>query len=113
NFDLLYRFPEAAQTRWTPYVGGGFNYTMTHKSFATEEELGNDVNPTTRTTTVTSSTGTMIQTTTTENFDFNKTKWEAAANAIVGARSRHGVFVEMRASVFGASVVKVLAGFDF
>src|SRR5262245_47300312 len=26
NFDLLYRFPQALRPRWTPYVGGGFNY---------------------------------------------------------------------------------------
>jgi hypothetical protein len=88
NLDFLYTLPGAARgTRWTPYVGTGPNFGLSHRSFQA--------------------------TTDTSRFDFSDTSFDAGLNFIAGARSRSGMFLEMRATAYGISNVRLLAGFNF
>ena len=90
NLDVLYTLPGATrQTRWTPYVGAGPNFGLSHLSFEREiDEQGN-------------------------RFDFNDTDFNAGLNFIAGARNRNGLFLEMRATAYGVSNVRLLVGYWF
>jgi hypothetical protein len=90
NLDVLYTLPGATrQTRWTPYVGAGPNFALSHRGFdsATVEQPN--------------------------RFDFSDTSFDAGLNFIAGARNRRGMFLEMRATAYGVSNVRLLAGFNF
>ena len=109
NLDVTYRLPGSAG-RWTPYVGAGPNFTLKHEGFSTTD---------TSKVTTTTGTGTTTGTTTgitTENrgrFDFGDTDFTAGFNFIAGARARNGLFVEMKATAYGVSNVRLMAGFNF
>jgi hypothetical protein len=106
NLDVLYTFGGyTRQTRWIPYVGGGPNFSLSHKGFSSDQ-----VSATSSTTTVTASGAT---TTTTNRFDFSDTDFDAGFNFIAGARTQRGVFIEMKATAYGVSNVRLLAGFTF
>jgi hypothetical protein len=110
NLDVLYRFPGAtAQTRWTPYVGAGPNFALSHQSF--------DVPGTTTTVTATTNgTTTTTDGTTTETrnrFNFSDTNFDTGFNFIAGARRQNGVFFELKATAYGVTNVRLMAGFNF
>jgi hypothetical protein len=90
NLDVLYTLPGATrQTRWSPYVGAGPNFGLSHLSFEREvDQQGN-------------------------RFDFNDTEFNAGLNFIAGARNRNGLFLEMRATAYGVSNVRLLVGYWF
>ena len=46
-------------------------------------------------------------------FDFSDTDFNGGMNFIVGMRKRSGVFFEMRATAWGVSNIRLLAGFNF
>jgi hypothetical protein len=46
-------------------------------------------------------------------FDFSDTDFEGGVNFIAGARNRNGVFVEMKATAYGVSNVRLVVGFNF
>ena len=116
NLDVLYRFPGVPSTaRWAPYVGVGPNFELSHRGFETAET---DKVSTTGTagTTTTTSTGTATTATTTDSrsrFNFSDTDFESGFNFIAGARSRSGLFIEMKTTAYGVSNVRLLAGFNF
>jgi hypothetical protein len=90
NLDVLYTFPGATrQTRWTPYVGAGPNFALSHRGFdsATVQQAN--------------------------RFNFSDTSFDTGLNFIAGARARSGLFLEMRATAYGVSNVRLLAGFNF
>jgi hypothetical protein len=90
NLDVLYTFPGATrQTRWVPYIGAGPNFSLSHRGFdsATVQQPN--------------------------RFDFSDTSFDAGLNFIAGARKRSGFFLEMRATAYGVSNVRLLAGFNF
>jgi hypothetical protein len=90
NLDVLYTFPGATrQTRWTPYVGAGPNFSLSHLGFdsATVQQPN--------------------------RFNFSDTSFDTGLNFIAGARARSGLFLEMRATAYGVSNVRLLAGFNF
>ena len=90
NLDVLYTFPGATrQTRWTPYIGAGPNFTLSHQGFS---GINNDTNT---------------------RFDFSDTSFDAGFNFIAGARRRNGLFLEMRATAYGVTNVKLMAGYNF
>jgi hypothetical protein len=90
NLDVLYTLPGATrQTRWTPYVGAGPNFALSHRGFESDS-----ANPTNR-------------------FNFSDTSFDAGLNFIAGARNRNGMFLEMRATAYGVANVRLLAGFNF
>ncbi|HEX6974950.1 MAG TPA: hypothetical protein VF147_11140 [Vicinamibacterales bacterium] len=48
-----------------------------------------------------------------DRFDFGDTDFEGGVNVIAGARKANGMFMEMRATAYGVSNVRLLVGYDF
>ena len=101
NIDVLYTIPGfTTETRWLPYVGAGPNFSLSHRSFATEEGEhvdtdGSDADDDR------------------SRFDFSDTDFNGGMNFIVGMRRPNGMFFEMKATAWGVSNVRLLAGFNF
>ena len=90
NLEVLYALPGAsATTRWAPYVGAGPSFALSHQDFQSDEEEDGS------------------------RFDFSDTDFETGFNFIVGARTKNGLFIEMKATAHGVSNVRLLAGFNF
>jgi hypothetical protein len=107
NLDVLYTFDGYnRQTRWIPYVGAGPNFGLSHKAFSSD-----DVSNTTSTTTTSTVSGTT--TTQTNRFNFSDTSFDTGFNFIAGVRKQNGAFIEMKATAYGVSNVRLLAGFTF
>jgi hypothetical protein len=93
NLDVLYTLPGPTRgARWVPYVGIGPNFALSHQSFDTDDEDDDD-DP--------------------NRFDFSDTDFEGGLNFIAGARNRSGTFLEMKATAYGVSNVRLLVGFTF
>jgi hypothetical protein len=95
NLDVLYRLPGATRTtRWVPYLGAGPTFGVSHRGFdaSGEDEIEEEDR---------------------SRFDFGDTDFESGFNFIAGARSQNGVFFELRATAYGVSTVRVIAGYDF
>jgi hypothetical protein len=91
NLDVLYTLPGGARgAGWTPYVGAGPNFALSHRGFESDE-TEDDQN----------------------RFDFSDTDFEGGVNFIAGARRRNGMFLEMKATAYGVSNVRLLVGFNF
>jgi hypothetical protein len=98
NIDGLYMLPGATrQTRWMAYVGAGPAFGLSHRGFSTDEDDHVDVNG--------------VETR--NRFDFGDTDFNGGINFIGGARSQSGVFFEIRATAYGVSNVRLIAGFNF
>jgi len=107
NLDVIYLLPGTARnSRWMPYVGVGPTFGLSHRGFSTEEGDKVTIDG------VTTSTGTTVNTDT-GRFDFGDTDFEGGANFLAGARSRRGVFSELKATAWGVSNIRFLAGFNF
>ena len=98
DLNVLYTFPATAQTRWRPYIGGGPNFALSHRGFETDDldnvdgvDVDEDRN----------------------RFDFSDTDFESGFNLIAGARTRRGLFFELKATAWGVTNVRLLAGFNF
>jgi hypothetical protein len=99
NLDVLYFLPGATRgTRWMPYIGAGPSFGLSHRGFDTEDvdnvDAGSDVGERNR-------------------FDFSDTDFNGGMNFIAGARNQGGVFFEMKATAYGVSNIRFLAGFNF
>jgi len=100
NVDVLYTVPGfTSDTRWIPYVGAGPNFSLSHRGFETEEGDHVDINGTANDDV--------------SRFDFSDTDFEGGMNFIVGMRRQSGMFFEMKATAWGVSNVRLLAGFNF
>jgi len=102
NLDVLYSLPGASRdASWMPYIGAGPNFTLSHRGFETDEidhvDTGTDT----------------TATTTPGRFDFSDTDFSAGMNFIVGMHKQSGMFFEMKATAWGVSNVRLLAGFNF
>lgn len=104
DLDVTYTIPGSGNA-WRTYVGGGPNFALSHKGFSAETTIDED------TPTATPTDGNTT-TSTTSRFDFGDTDFEAGFNFIVGASKGKGFF-EMKATAWGVSNVKLLAGFRF
>ena len=98
NLDVLYSLAEfTEETRWTPYVGAGPAFGLSHRGVSASDvddpdaEALDDRN----------------------RFDFSDTDFNGGVNFIVGMRKPSGVFFEMKATAWGVSNIRLLAGFDF
>jgi hypothetical protein len=92
NLDVLYVLPGATRnTRWTPYAGAGPNFTLSHQGFEADDEEVDDRN----------------------RFDFSDTDVSGGFNFIAGVRNQSGVFFELKATAYGESNIRILAGFNF
>ncbi len=91
NLDVTYTFAGTArESRWTPYVGAGPNFILSHTGVS-NSDIPNE----------------------NSRFNFGDTSFKPGFDFIAGARTRSGVFVEMNASAFGITNVRLLAGFNF
>jgi hypothetical protein len=105
NLDVLYTVPGfTSDTRWLPYVGAGPNFGLSHRGFETDDvdnvDTGTTVSPV-------DSNGDLSR------FDFSDTDFNGGMNFIVGMRKPSGMFFEMKATAWGVSNVRLLAGFNF
>jgi len=92
NLDVLYTLPgSTVSTRWTPYVGAGPNFALSHRSIDTTDDPEADAD---------------------SRFDFSDTDFVTGFNFIAGVRSRK-LFFEMKATAYGVSTVRLLGGFNF
>lgn len=92
HFDFLYTLPDRAGRTWTPYLGAGPNLAVSHRGFESEGE--DEVDDRNR-------------------FDFSDTDVDGGFNVIAGVRRDNGVFVELKASAYGVSNIRMLLGFTF
>ena len=92
NLDVLYTLPGTSRgTRWTPYVGAGPNFALSHRGFDSDdddEDTGN-------------------------RFDFSDTDFVSGFNFFAGARAVNGMFLEMKSTAYGVSNIRFLVGFTF
>lgn len=101
NLDVIYTIPGfTSDTRWLPYVGAGPNFGLSHRGFETEEVDHVDTD------------GTVTEDDR-SRFDFGDTDFNGGMNFIVGMRRQSGMFFEMKATAWGVSNVRLLAGFNF
>jgi hypothetical protein len=105
NLDVLYTLPGTTGGSWSPYIGAGPNFSLSHRTFEDDTE-------TTTGTTATTSAGNTT-TTTRNRFNFSDTDFDGGFNFIAGARRTNGLFIEMKATAYGVSNVRLLAGFNF
>lgn len=93
DLDFLYALPGSTRTtRWAPYVGIGPTFGLSHRGFEAEAEDPDDDR---------------------NRFDFGDTDPEAGLNFIAGARTPSGLFVELKATAYGVTAIRLLAGFNF
>ena len=93
NLDVLYTLPGAARgNRWAPYIGAGPNFALSHRGFESDDDGEDDDR---------------------NRFDFSDTDFEGGFNFIAGARNRNGMFLELKATAYGVSNVRLLAGYNF
>ena len=91
NLDVIYDMPgSAGEARWVPYLGAGPNFALSHMGFETDELDGNG-----------------------NRFDFSDTDFTGGFNFIAGARSPGGMFFELKATAYGVSNIRFLAGYNF
>jgi hypothetical protein len=102
NADVLYTIPGfTSDTRWLPYVGAGPNFSLSHRGFETDEGDHVDID------------GEGVDDDQPSRFDFSDTDFNGGMNFIVGMRRPTGMFFEMKATAWGVSNVRLLAGFNF
>ena len=96
NIDAIFSFSRDTSSKWVPYIGGGPNFALSHQSFEAPppeevEETPEDAS----------------------RFDFSDTEFKAGVNFIAGARNQSGMFIEMKATAWGVSNIRILVGFNF
>ena len=100
NMDFLYTLPGfTGETRWMPYVGVGPNFGLSNRSFETDEVDLVDIDG--------------APDVERGRFDFSDTDFNGGMNFIVGMRRPSGAFFEMRATAWGVSNIRLVAGFNF
>ena len=100
NIDVLYALDSDGRS-WTPYLGAGPSFGLSHRGFSTEDSEHVTV------------TGGNISTDDRGRFDFGDTDFNGGMNFIAGVRKERGLFLEMRATAWGVSNIRLLAGFNF
>jgi hypothetical protein len=102
NLDVTYTLPGAARgARWVPYVGAGPNFALSHRGFHTDEvdHVDNDLPG--------------VDDDAPSRFNFSDTDFQTGVNFIAGARHRNGMFLEMKATAYGVSNVRLMVGYNF
>jgi hypothetical protein len=90
NLDVLYTLAGGGEGRWSPYIGAGPNFALSHRGFEADQ-------------------GSLDQR---NRFDFSDTDFAAGMNFIAGVRHRN-VTMEMKATAYGVSNVRLLVGYNF
>jgi hypothetical protein len=105
NLDVLYTFPGfSSNTRWMPYVGAGPQFGLSHQGFETDDLSNVNIDGVT-----------LVDNRTSDRsrFDFGDTDFNSGMNFIVGMKRQSGAFFEMKATAWGVSSIRLLAGFNF
>jgi hypothetical protein len=103
NLDVVYTLGAASGGTWSPYVGAGPNFALSHRGFEADEGDADHVDTNDDTDTGDSP----------SRFDFSDTDFSGGFNFIAGARRGNGLFIEMKATAYGVSNIRLLAGFNF
>ena len=104
NLDVLYTMPGfTSDTQWIPYVGAGPSFGLSHRGFETDEGEHVDLD----------TPGFPTIDEDRSRFDFGDTDFNGGMNFIVGMRRQSGAFFEMKATAWGVSSIRLLAGFNF
>jgi len=101
NLDFLYLVNRGSAS-WAPYFGAGPNFALSHRGFEVDGDDIDHVN------TIDS-----VDDNDRNRFDFGDTDFVSGFNFIAGARRPNGLFFELRATAYGVSNVKLLAGYNF
>ena len=101
NLEVLYTFANPSSDTWSPYVGAGPAFGLSHRGFGTDDSDNVNVN------------GTDADDDRPNRFDFSDTDFNGGMNFIVGLRKQSGVFFEMKATAWGVSNIRLLAGVNF
>jgi hypothetical protein len=91
NAEVIYRLPvKSRQGRWSPYFGVGPGFSFLHQNF--EQSAGQG-----------------------RNIDFGQFHSNVGLNILGGMRSRSGVFLELKTSVYSdpAPVLRFIIGYNF
>jgi hypothetical protein len=93
NLDFVYAFPgNRTDEGWVPYVGAGPTFGLSHRGFQLDDDdVGDDES---------------------NRFDFSDTDFNGGMNFIVGMR-RNRMFFEMKATAWGVSNIRLVAGYNF
>jgi hypothetical protein len=93
DLDVLYTMPGGTRsTGWTPYVGAGPTFGLSHRGFTADDPAHTDTG---------------------NRFNFSDTDFVSGLNLIAGAHSQGRWFFEMKATAYGVSNVKLLVGVNF
>jgi hypothetical protein len=94
NLDVVYTLPGVSRgARWTPYVGAGPNFALSHRGFELDDDEDEDEDG--------------------NRFDFSDTDFVGGFNFFAGARTQNGLFLEMKSTAYGVSNIRFLVGFNF
>jgi hypothetical protein len=93
NLDFLYELRgNGSDEGWLPYVGAGPTFGLSHRGFEVDDDDVDDDGS--------------------NRFDFSDTDFNGGMNFIVGMR-KNRVFVEMKATAWGVSNIRLVAGYNF
>lgn len=98
NLDGIFTLPSMTSARWAPYVGVGPNFAFSHRGFSSETD-----------TTVQTDQGEQKV----DRFDFGDFSWNNGLNFIIGVKNPSGMSLELRATAYSVSSIRVLGGFTF
>ena len=102
NLDVLYALDGSIGDRnWIPYLGAGPSFGLSHRGFSTDDSDNVTIS------------GGDIEAEDRGRFDFSDTDFNGGMNFIAGVRKRNGLFLEMKATAWGVSNIRLLAGFNF
>jgi hypothetical protein len=101
NLEVLYALDDDDGGTWIPYLGAGPSFGLSHRGFSTEDADN-----------VTITNGD-ISTDGRGRFDFGDTDFNGGMNINAGVRKSRGLFLEMKATAWGVSNIRLLAGFNF
>lgn len=107
NFDVIYKFGAAGRgpaAEWVPYIGAGPSMGLSHRGFEADGDDSDNVD-------VEDEDG--LEVDNPNRFDFSDTDFNGGMNFIAGARRQNGMFLELRATAWGVSNIRLMAGFDF
>jgi len=98
NLDVLYTLEGYTDSpnRWIPYAGIGPAFGLSHQGVSATDVDDPDVTDEDE-----------------DRFDFSDTDFNFGMNFIFGVKKASGLFVEMRATAWGVSNIRLVAGFNF